>query len=206
MFQFGTPPEKKLSPERRDAIVSVLGLSASNLHPLFNALDGIITRYSLDAQPLADPDNRDQVRGELVAMRGLADKLLSALNAADPQTTMRLALSTIMAEPHRGPPDFPRQLLRFRDTLEGIENALAPASGGKAGADHLRAIVALCAIEYEKAVGEKPAKRSEGVFRRMMDIVLAQIDLSLPSKPDNILGPAIDAAFRAADEPDPSPK
>lgn len=211
MFQFGAAPEKKLSPERRDEIAAILGKPAPELASMFDAVNGIITRFSPEAQPLLDRGKRDRARAELCEMRNLADELQSALGKIDREILLpRLVLASLLTGPSGEAPlgDFSLQLLRFRNLLQAIDEGLTPNKGGKDQTDHLRSIALLCAIEYEKAVGQKPAKWSEGPFRQMMDVVLAQIDLSLPMKPDNILGPAIDAAFRSGSDTgdDLSPK
>jgi hypothetical protein len=196
IVQFGEAPPKGLSENDRAQIASLLKKPPGDLTDLFQALDTIITAGSLEAQPLVDPERRDRARTDLDNLRKHADALQTAIGAADQQIILRLVSGSLRVGPNGEAPlgDFSKHLLRFRNQLKDIDEALTPRRGGGNQADHLRSIVARCAIQYWETVGEEPAKRRGGIFHRMMNIVLAAIDLKLPQDPYNILSPAIDVA------------
>jgi hypothetical protein len=195
-FQFGEAPRKQLSEEDRCAIAALLKKDTAQLAEFFGSLEQIITSHSLEARPLVEPIRRDTIRAELAQLRMHADALQATLGKADEQIIMRLALGSLMSGPNGEPPlgDFSQHLLRFRNQLQAIDEALTPPRGDRARVDHLRSIVYLCAVEYQRATGEIPAKRTRGVFHQMLVIVLRTIGLELPDHPYNVLSPAIDAA------------
>lgn len=200
-FQFGKAPPKLLTDHDRSAIAQLLKKFPGELADLFHALDTIITANSYEAQPLVDSARRRRARKVLKELRAPADALqlaIGQLRTDNEQVMMRLILGSIRTGPNGEPPlgDFSKHLLRFRNILKDIDDALVPPKGAGAQADHLRGVAYLCAIEYRKATGKAPAKRTGGVFHRMLDIVLAPIVLKLPAHPHDILSPAIDAAER----------
>jgi hypothetical protein len=198
-FQFGNAPPKQLGERERSAIALLLQKSTGELADLFTALDTIITANSYESKPLIVTTRRDSAREVLQELREPADALqlaIGRLSKDDEQVLMRLILGSMRTGPNGEPPlgDFSKLLLRFRNILEDIGGALVPPKGGGAQADHLRFIAYLCAIQYRKATGKAPAKRANGVFHRMMNLVLAPIGLKLPAYSYGILRPAIDAA------------
>jgi hypothetical protein len=200
VIQFGVAPSKSLSEHSRQDIAQVLGRPEPELLSLFRALEEILTAYSPEAAPLVAPSDRlDTVREDLKRLLDTTTALLAALGQMDDQTKLRVILGSVMTR-NGGPPigDFAAKAQQFRDLIETIDSAIAPAPGGRSRVDHLRLITYCCAIQYHSSIGKWPARRKDGVFRRMMDIVLGQIGLELPIDPSsNILKPAIDAAIAA---------
>jgi hypothetical protein len=200
MFRFGEAPPKRLSESARAEIAALLAKNPDELAAFFDAVDAIITDCSPEAQPLSSNRRRlSRARTELKAMRKHADALQVAIEKADQQIRLRMVLGSLQSGRNGEPPlgDFSLQLLRFRELLKKFDEALTPRRGGADRTDHLRGIVARCAIQYRQAVGENPAKRPGGVFHRMMNIILGAIGLKLPKDPYNILRSGIEQVSKS---------
>ena len=195
--QFGLAPEKKLAPLTRTKIAALLQRDVATLEPLFAALEQIMTAHSPQAKPLVSPPRVKKARADLRVLIGACDALRHAIKDADEQVRLRIALgSTFHAKGETPIGDFGEQLVRFRSLCESIDDAIAPARGGRTRVDRLRVIVYFCALQYRSATGQWPARRTGGVFHRMMNLVLSEIGLKLPVDPArNILKPAIDQAI-----------